>query len=107
MRYLVKVIYAFVSGITERALRKIPYFDLISRCENFVESQFPHSFGRETVYGNCAFLKNSHTRKLGEIAFSGELHIDGYDLLRLNDLTLYFPIFPFDPPENIRKPLVL
>ena len=20
-------------------------------------------------------------------------------------LTLYFPIFPFDPPENIRKPL--
>ena len=21
-------------------------------------------------------------------------------------LTLYFPMFPFDPPENIRKPLV-
>ena len=22
------------------------------------------------------------------------------------NLTLYFPMFPFDPPENIRKPLV-
>ena len=25
----------------------------------------------------------------------------------LADLTLYFPMFPFDPPENIRKPKVL
>ena len=25
----------------------------------------------------------------------------------LNGLTLFFPTFPFDPPENIRKPLVL
>ena len=24
----------------------------------------------------------------------------------LSLLTLYFPMFPFDPPENIRKPLV-
>ena len=23
-----------------------------------------------------------------------------------HQLTLYFPMFPFDPPENIRKPFV-
>ena len=26
--------------------------------------------------------------------------------VRIIDLTLFFPMFPFDPPENIRKPLV-
>ena len=26
--------------------------------------------------------------------------------LVLNELTLFFPIFPFDPPEKIRKPSV-
>ena len=25
---------------------------------------------------------------------------------KLGYLTLFFPMFPFDPPENIRKPLV-
>ena len=26
--------------------------------------------------------------------------------LNTTELTLYFPMFPFDPPENIRKPKV-
>ena len=28
------------------------------------------------------------------------------NLPKLDHLTLYFPMFPFDPPENIRKPKV-
>ena len=33
------------------------------------KGQFPHSFGRiAEICGNCAFPKNLHKKKLGEIA---------------------------------------
>ena len=42
-------------------LRKIPQLHLISWCGNFVERQFV------SACGNCTFLQNFYTRKLGEI----------------------------------------
>ena len=56
-------------GENYHSRRKIPYFHLISWCENFVEK---HSFrivwaNRPKLCGNCAFAQNLHTSKLGEI----------------------------------------
>ena len=45
------------------ALHKIPLFHLISWCETFVET---YSFRR--VSGDCAFLQNFNTKRLGEIS---------------------------------------
>ena len=39
------------------------------------------------------------------VQFSNQVSLSNRTYISLLTLTLFFPMFPFDPPENIRKPL--
>ena len=58
-------------------------------------SQVPFGAKSLKVYGSKVWKSFSFHIKTSE-------HLIQFKSL----LTLYFPMFPFDPPENIRKPLV-
>ena len=66
-------------------LRKKMYFRLISWCRNFLERDVFRMVGaiRLKLCGNCAFLQNSHTRKLGEITVF-------YAAINLAKISYYF-----------------
>ena len=61
---------------------------LISWCVNFVERQFPHSFGR--IGRNCAFPQNLHTRKLGETTLIYAVWISALSYLKGLDCSSLF-----------------
>ena len=80
-------------------LHKIPYFHLISWCENFMEAHSVHSLtDHPKLCRNCAFSQNFHTRKLGEIMVLFEvlvwemikgLHSDFLSTERLSSLNCF------------------
>ena len=57
-----------------------------------IRTTFVFFFSENVFYPNQTFLCSDFS----------QFSVRGFD----NVLTLFFPMFPFDPPENIRKPKV-
>ena len=71
------------------------FFAQMSDEESLITEYFNHSYSYLEI---LVFLLLHHSIVISYRTFKRRLQKLG--------LTLYFPMFTFDPPENIRKPLV-
>ena len=76
MNVKMKILFS-VSKWADTSLRKIPKFNLMYWCENFVKRQSFRIVSDESpeLCGYCAFPQNFHTRKFGEITVFFAVHI--------------------------------